>query len=214
MTDAFIEGLKLCRLYSDFRPRVLRGPGLGSGPLSLLIWLTSIFWEQKPGVDLEPLSSRVAHVASLSMAEKQLICSFPSLLDITITVLCQQSTLKSIFAWSREIFVCAEINGSVSNRVCWWSEPSSGLAQPRRTARADCCLPARTGPALRLLSLTTLDISTIKWSQQEKMTEVSQLKVYLTEFWWQILALGLCTGVLSLATRRRHARHPGAWSRL
>ena len=132
-------------------------------------------------MDLEPLSSRVAHVASLSMAEKQLICSFPSLLDITITVLCQQSTLKSIFAWSREIFVCAEINGSVSNRVCWWSEPSSGLAQPRRTARAEGCLPARTGPALRLLSLTTLDISTIKWSQQEKMTEVSQLKVFLTE---------------------------------
>ena len=160
MTDAFIEGLKLCRLYSDFRPRVLRGPGLGSGPLSLLIWLTSIFWEQKPGVDLEPLSSRVAHVASLSMAEKQLICSFPSLTDITITEYCQNSQLWKVFCLYHGRYLCVqkltalfltEFVGDLSWARAW---PSHG-ARPGLTPASRPGLarpPAGSAPELQTFS--------------------------------------------------------------
>lgn len=47
--------------------------------------LSSIFCEQKPGVDLDPLEMNlVAQSASLSIADQQLMLSFPILLDISV----------------------------------------------------------------------------------------------------------------------------------
>ena len=47
--------------------------------------VTSIFCEQKPGVDFDPLEMNlVAQSASLSIADQQLILSFPILLDISV----------------------------------------------------------------------------------------------------------------------------------
>ena len=49
-----------------------------------LVELTSMFCEQKPGVDLDPLEMNlVAQSASLSIADQQLMLSLPILLDIS-----------------------------------------------------------------------------------------------------------------------------------
>ena len=56
---------------------------LSTLPVEHNVVFTSIFCEQKPGVDLVPLSNLVAHAANLSMAEQQSNVSLPCLLDMS-----------------------------------------------------------------------------------------------------------------------------------